>query len=711
MKSVMPTLKKLFYPDSIAIIGASRDPKKIGAIVLANLIGSGFKGKLFPVNPKAEVISNIQSYATIASLPEVPDMAVVAIPSQFVVDSLRGLGKKGTKHVVILSAGFKEIGAEGEQLEKDLLAVAKEYDLAILGPNCLGFINNNHHINASFGKVSSKLGNLRFMSQSGAIASSVFDWADYAGIGFSEFITLGNKSILSENDLLDYWAQETTASANEPGLSPYQPIGMYLESIDEGSNFFAKASQLAKTQPLFILKPGKSHAAQQAMQSHTGSIAGEDAVMDQAFKQAGIIRCHGVEDLFDLSRAFAWEQAPNGPKVAIVSNAGGPAVISTDFIEEAHLQLADLDAHTKELLETQLPRAASIVNPVDVLGDALADRYMAALDAVLAQASVDAAVVILTPQITTQVEQTAEVIKTMSQKYQKPIMCSFMGGSAIVTGEQILDRAKIPSFRYPERAIQVLGKMWWWQHWRSQSKPSSAIQETTSQNIDFATTMIRNVRQDGRTVLTGHEANELLAQAGIAVPPQEIVANQEQALAFAAHQEWPVVLKITSSKALHKQDIGGVITNIHSQDQLHQAWEQLQQSLNTLGDDQAHIQIQKQVEAGVEVIVGIKRDPSFGNIMMFGAGGTLAELVADRNLLVLTQESSQIAALVRQAKIAKVLEGYRGEAPFAVQKLQELMIALANLAQSVDEFAEIEINPVIVTHSQAWAVDGKAILR
>lgn len=707
----MSALNKLFYPDSIAIIGASRDPKKIGAIVLANLIESGFAGKLFPVNPKAERIGDIQSFSDIASLPEIPDMAVVAIPSQFVIESLRELGLKGTKHVVILSAGFKEIGPEGEQIEKDLLAMAKEYDLAILGPNCLGFVNNNHHINASFGKVSSELGNLRFMSQSGAIASSVFDWADYAGIGFSEFITLGNKSILSENDLLDYWLQEHTTNTNEPGLSTYQPIGMYLESIDQGKDFFAKASQLAKTQPLFVLKPGKSHAAQQAMQSHTGSIAGEDAVMDQAFKQAGIIRCHGVEDLYDLSRAFAWEQAPSGPNVAVVSNAGGPAVISTDFIEEAGLQLANLDAHTQELLETQLPRAASIINPVDVLGDALADRYLVALDAVLAQASVDAAVVILTPQITTQVEQTAEVIKTMSQKYQKPIMCSFMGGSAIVPGEQILDRAKIPSFRYPERAIQVLGKMWWWQQWRTQQPTSSVIREPIAETIDFANNMIKNVRNEGRSVLTGHEANELLSQAGITVPPQEIVSSVEQAQVFIEHQQWPVVLKITSSKALHKQDIGGVVTNIHTNDQLHQAWEKLQHSLGMLGDEHAQIQIQKQIEAGVEVIVGIKRDPSFGNIMMFGAGGTLAELVADRNLLVLSNDSSQIAALVRQAKIAKVLEGYRGEEPFAVQKLQELMIALAQLAQNVDEFAEIEINPVIVTHSQAWAVDGKAILQ
>jgi acetyltransferase len=485
---------------------------------------------------------------------------------------------------------------------------------------------------------------------------------------------------------------------------------MYLESIDKGQAFFTKAAQLAKTQPLFILKPGKSSAAQQAMQSHTGSIAGADVVMDQAFRQAGIIRCHGVEDLFDLSRAFAWEKAPNGPSVAVVSNAGGPAVISTDFIAEAGLQLAELDAHTKALLETQLPRAASILNPVDVLGDALADRYLAALDAVLSQASVDAVVVILTPQITTQIEQTAEVIKTMSKKYEKPIVCSFMGGGAIVVGEQILDRAKIPSFRYPERAIQVLGKMWWWQQWRQSQPTAMTIRAPIVENLDFATKMIKNVRNDGRSVLTGHEANELLAQAGIALPPQEIVADSKQAQAFVSQYQWPVVLKITSSKALHKKDIGGVVTNIHSSEQLLVAWEKLQQTLVKLGDPQASIQIQKQVEAGVEVILGIKRDPSFGNVMMFGAGGTLAELVSDRNLLLLTQDTAQIAALVRQAKIAKVLEGYRGEEPYAVQKLQELMIALAQLAQNVDEFAEIEINPVIVTHTNAWAVDGKAIL-
>lgn len=706
----MPTLQTLFYPDSIAIIGASRDPKKIGAIVLANLLASGYQGKLFPVNPKAENIGELTSYATIEGLPEPPDMAVIAIPAQLVIESLRELGKKGTKSVVILSAGFKEIGQEGEQLEQELLAVAKEFDLALLGPNCLGFVNNRHRINATFGKVSPNVGNLRFMSQSGAIASSVFDWADHAGLGFSEFVTLGNKSVLSENELLAYWSQETKETPNEPGLSPYQPIGMYLESLDKGQEFFALASKLAQTQPLFILKPGKSKAAQKAMQSHTGSIAGEDVVMDQAFAQAGIIRCHGVEDLFDLSRAFAWEQAPDGPKVAVVSNAGGPAVISTDFIQEAGLELAELSEETKNVLQQQLPRAASLLNPVDVLGDALADRYAAAMDAVLAQETVDAVLVILTPQITTQVEQTAEVIKAMSQKYHKPIVCSFMGGSVIVAGEQILDQAKIPSFRYPERAIKALGSMWWWQQWRAKQRAPMMIQEPIITNIDFAKKLIENVRSDGRVVLTGHEANELLSQAGIAVPPQEIVPNPEAATAFIAQHAWPVVLKITSSKALHKQDIGGVVTNIHSDEQLLSAWATMKASIEKLADPDAQIQIQKQVESGVEVILGIKRDPSFGNVMMFGAGGTLAELVADRNLLLLTQDSAQIAALIRQAKIAKVLEGYRGEEPYAVQKLQELMIALAQLAQHLDAFAEIEINPVIVTRSEAWAVDGKAIL-
>ncbi len=707
----MPTLQTLFYPNSIAIIGASRDPKKIGAIVLANLLTSGYQGKLFPVNPKAELIGDIQSYADIASLPEIPDMAVIAIPSQFVIESLRELGKKGTKSVVILSAGFKEIGKDGEQLELELLAVAKEFDLALLGPNCLGFVNNHHHINASFGKVSSSLGNLRFMSQSGAIASSVFDWAEYAGIGFSEFITLGNKSTLGENELLAYWSQSNTQPSSEPGLSPYQPIGMYLESLEKGKEFFKLASKLAQTQPLFVLKPGKSKAAQKAMQSHTGSIAGEDAVLDQAFAQAGIIRCHGVEDLFDLSRVFAWEQAPSGPKVAVVSNAGGPAVISTDFIQEAGLELAEISEETKSLLQQQLPRAASLLNPVDVLGDALADRYRIAMDAVLAEESVDSVIVILTPQITTQVEQTAEVIKEMSQKYHKPIICSFMGGGVIVAGEQILDKAKIPSFRYPERAIKALGSMWWWQQWRSKQGSPLVIREPIVENIEFALNLIKNVRNDDRVVLTGHEANELLSQAGIAVPPQEIVASEEDALAFVTQHNWPVVLKITSSKALHKQDIGGVVTNIHTPEQMKEAWTKMQASIQKLGDSQANVQIQKQVESGVEVIIGIKRDPSFGNIMMFGAGGTLAELVADRNLLVLTQDSAQIAALVRQAKIAKVLEGYRGEEPYAVQKLQELMIALSQLAQNVDEFAEIEINPVIVTRTHAWAVDGKAILK
>jgi acetate---CoA ligase (ADP-forming) len=729
-------LTKLFNPKSIAIIGASRSPEKLGHIVLQNILESGYKGKIFPVNPKAENIGELQAYADLETIPEIPQLAIIAIPAVLVIKVLTEIIQKGIKNVVIFTAGFKETGEKGKELEDEIIELSKKNKLNILGPNCLGFVNNIANLNATFGKVEKIKGNLKFISQSGAIATSVFDWAAYDGIGFTQFVTLGNKTVISESDVLNHWQEHHSSKSkeqrgkelitdeekftNDDRLSSVHPIGLYLESIEHGEDFLNIVSQITLKDPVFLLKPGKSSSAKKAMQSHTGAIAGEDAVLDAALKQSGVIRCNGIEDLFDLSKAFSWENAPEGPNVAIVSNAGGPAVISADFVEMEGLQLAVINDVTKKRLQRFLPESASVHNPIDVLGDALADRYANAIDAVLGQHDVHGLIVILTPQIMTQIHETAETIGRLSATHKKPIICSFMGGCNIVEGEKVLNMYKIPSYRFPERAIKALGTMWKWRD--DSTKRSLRIKKIASKglSLDFnvrrkykVNQIIHLAQKQKRTAFNNFETNEILSSWDIKTPPTEKITSVLDALMFTYKHGWPAVLKLSSSKILHKSDLGGVITNITGKEKLEQALEQLDTRIKELDPElqkTVSIQIQKQVSSGVEVILGVKKDVTFGHVLMFGAGGTMAEILQDRNLQLLPIERIDAEKVVKGSKIYTILKGFRGEKPYALSKLYTLIDKIAELVETFPELEEFEINPVIVTHSEVWAVDGKGIL-
>lgn len=700
----------LFSPKSVAVIGASRSAEKVGAVALKNIIDSGFTGKIFPVNPNTESIGGFKCFPNVNSIPEIPDLAVVAIPAPLVLENLKEIGEKGIKNVVVFSAGFKEIGTEGEKLQNGLTEIANKYAINLLGPNCFGFVNNLLPINVTFGQVASMPGNIRFVTQSGALASSLFDWCKTVNLGFSDFVTLGNKAILSENDILRFWLEDPTEkSFNKEGISTVSPIGMYLEGIANGSEFFSIASQISQKDPVFVLKPGKSKAAAAVMQSHTGSIAGEDSVLEQALAQSGVIRCQNLEDFFDLGRSFAWENVPQGPNVAIVSNAGGPTVLSADAITQEGLRLAEFDEETKQKLIACLPKAANSHNPVDVIGDALADLYAKAIEIVLRDKEVQSLIVILTPQLMTEIEKTASVIVELSKKYSQPIFCSFIGGDLTAPGEKILNQFKIPSFPYPERAVRAISAMWHWQEWKTKKT-------TTSQNAKLpleldltrAKQILDQVKKENRKILNNSETNELVTSVGIPTPATQIVEDLEQAKAFCQQNSYPVVLKLNSPELLHKTEVGGVITQITTEDELIKAWEILNQKIEKL--TAAKIQIQKQISGGVEVITGIKVDPHFGPVLLFGAGGKLAEVIEDKNLFLLPTTPKSIKDLVANSKVNKILSGFRGEIPYNLTLLYEMIAHLGKLAENLPEIAEIEINPVIITYDNVWAVDTKVIL-
>jgi len=707
-------LQSLFSPKSIAVIGASSSPEKVGAIILKNIIASEFSGKIYPVNPNAENINDLKCYPNVASLPEVVDLALIAIPAAGVIQVLTEIGEKGIKNVVVYSAGFKEIGEEGKILEDTLIQTSQKYGINLLGPNCLGFVNKLCPVNATFGQTVHQDGDLRFISQSGALAASLFDYCNATGLGFSEFITLGNKSVVNENDVLNYFLEK---DADDKTGDQEHPIGLYLESISNGKEFLELAPKLSRKNPLFIIKPGKTTAAVKAMQSHTGSIAGADNVLNVALEQTGVVRCDTLEDFFDLSRAFAWEKAPEGPKLAIVSNAGGPAVISADAVLTEGLELVEFDSQTQERLHQVLPRYASVLDPVDVLGDALADRISQACEIILQTNQAQSLVVILTPQVMTQITKTAELIGSLAKKYNIPIFCSFIGGSLVAEGEQKLNEYKIPSFRFPERAISTIALMWKWKKWQQQfptmhicDNTGNLISPENNQNIK---NIIGKAVTDNLNSLGNLDADEILRLSGISTPPTQTVNSHDDAQKFARENHWPVVLKLSSPGLLHKADVGGVIKDISNEGELEAAMINLDHKITQLsGSLKGNIvkQIQKYILQGTEVIIGIKRDPTFGPVLLFGAGGSLAELIADRNLRLLPVDLEFAKQLVEKSKIYKILEGYRGEAPLALDKLYDTIVRLASIIQFVPEISEIEINPLIITPNDVWAVDSKVVL-
>lgn len=707
----MRDLSALFNPKSVSVIGASSDPKKVGAIILNNIITSKFKGTIYPVNPNFENIQNLKCFKSVGDIPDVPDLAIIVVPALITLEVLKEVGEKGIENVVCLAAGFKESGEEGKKLEEQLLEIANKYEINLIGPNCLGFVNNLCPINATFGELVDIPGNLRFISQSGAIATGIFDWCKSINLGFSEFITLGNKTVVNENDVLQYFLDHPNSQNKIEGLSQFSPIGLYLESISDGVKFLDITKKISQKNPIFIIKPGKTKAAVSAMQSHTGAIAGEDAVFNEAITEAGVLRCQTLEDFFDLAKAFSLENVPNGSKIAIISNAGGPAVISADAVVENGLELVEFDAQTKTQLEEALPRSASVKNPVDVLGDALADRYKQASEIILKDGQVDSLMIILTPQVMTQIRETAEHLGELSKQYQKPIFCAFLGGNLVAEGEKILNELKIPVFRFPERAIFAIGAMWKWK--KNQIQDKQTVQPEINLDFTKAKEILENAKNLKQQTLDNFQANDIFSSIGINTPPTLKIKSFEEAKNFISQNGYPVVLKLSSPGLLHKKDIGGVITGINNDSDLENALDKIERKISHNDENiqkQIDIQIQKQVLNGVEVILGIKRDPNFGPVLLFGAGGTLAELLGDRNLHLLPMDIYSAKNIVENSKIFPLLSGFRGEAPLALDKLYEVILKLGKLVEECIEISEIEINPLMLTLNDDWAVDCKVIL-
>lgn len=699
-------LDKIFDPHRVAVIGASDTPTSVGYTVLRNLVGSGFRGVVYPVNPKRESVQGIQAYKDIPSLPHAPDLAVICTPARSVPALIEQCGEAGTRGVVIISAGFREIGDEGRKLEELVRQEQRKFDgMRILGPNCLGIIVPGIHLNASFAAASPAKGHIGFISQSGALCTSVLDWALDEGIGFSYFVSVGNMLDVSMGDLIDYFGSATETRS----------IILYIESISEAREFMSAARAFARTKPIVAFKAGRFTESAQAAASHTGAMAGVDAVYEAAFQRAGIERIFQVEDMFDCAELLARQQTPKGARLAIVTNAGGPGVMTTDALIERNGELATISEETMTQLNEFLPICWSHGNPVDILGDAPPDRFAKAVEIVLKDKNVDAVLVILTPQAMTDPTTTAQVLCKAATHAHKPVLTAWMGGRVVAEGVQILNAAGIPTYNTPEKAVRAF------MHLVSYARNLEILHETPK-DIPLEFTLDRKrlrgvfdtILTEGDEILSENVSKAFLEAYEIPVIKPQAARSADEAVEVARRIGYPVVLKIHSPQITHKTDVGGVMLNLPSDDKVLAAFEQITTRAKEKCPDAniIGVTVQKMVSYpnSFELIMGAKKDPVFGAVIMVGMGGTAAEVFRDRALGLPPLNETLARRMLESLKSWPLLQGYRGKPGANIDRLIEIIMRFSYLVADYPEIKELDINPLVVTPEDVLALDARVVV-
>jgi len=696
-------MKELFKPRNVVVVGASREPGKVGHAVLRNIIESGFKGEVYPVNPRADKILGLNAYKSVLEVPGDIDLAVIVIPAQAVLDVMEECGRKGVKYAVVISAGFKEIGGEGIEREGKLIEIARKYGVRVVGPNCLGIIDLHTPLNASFASIPETKGGIAFISQSGALLSAILDWAPKAGIGFSKIVSLGNKADLNEVDFLTYLGEDPETKV----------ILLYLESIADGRRFIEVGSTVTRKKPVILLKGGITEAGAKAALSHTGSMAGGITALKAALRKAGIIQVSSVSELFDMAIAFNSQPIPTGSRVGIVTNAGGAGVVISDLLVSRGLKLAEPSRHTVDYLRSVLPPVASVYNPVDVIGDAKADRYGVAIEALLRDPNIDSLLVILTPQVVTEPEETAKVIVELSRRYpSKPILAIFMGGGKVEKATRILIENNIPVYDMPERAVTAVLGLSNYREFRELLTKALEYVEVFDVDKEKALEIIEEVRRQGRRVLLEHEAKEIVRSYGIPVVPTKLAVSEDRAVEIARKLGYPVVVKISSPDIIHKSDIGGVITNLKSDDEVAEAFRTVISNARRYVPTASiyGATVQKMVPKGREVIIGATKDPVFGHLIMFGLGGIYIELFKDVSFRLAPLSMYEAKEMITETKAYTLLRGFRGEPPADINSIVNILLRVSKLVTDIPQIVEIDINPLFVYEIGAIAVDARIII-
>ncbi len=697
-------LEGFFKPQSVAIVGASATPGKLGYTVLANMIDAGYRGSIYPINPSAGEMQGYKAYASILDTPEVPDLAVITIPYNYVANALREIGEKGTQSVVVISAGFREANVEGLEREQELLEIASKYGMRIIGPNCLGIISTYAHVNATFAAGTPPEGNIAFTSQSGALQTAILDWSLAAhDLGFSKFVSLGNKADVNEMDLMRAWAEDDETNV----------ILAYIEGLPDGLEFIRTAREVSRIKPILVLKSGVTESGSRAVSSHTGSLAGAEKAYDAAFYQAGVLRMENLQDLFDSARAFANQPLLQGSRIAIVTNAGGPGILATDTLERADMELARLSRETVQKLEEILPEAASTSNPVDVLGDARADRYAAAMEIIGQDESVDGMICIVTPQAMTEIVETANAIGKLSQRIDKPILGAFMGEEKAKAGEDILASYNIPNYAFPEHAARALAAMR--DYIVSRDRPDAEI---VTFEVDRARVkdVFEKARSEGRVSVGEAEARDVAEAYGLRLPQSNLASTADEAVQMAQEIGLPVVLKIASPDILHKTDVGGVKVNLNSASDVRDAYDLIVYRATRYVPD-ARIWgclVQEMVSTdGVEVLVGMSKDPQFGPLVTFGLGGILVEVLKDVTFRVAPFGRQDAEEMLEEIRAHALLEGVRGRPPADRDAMIDTLLRINQLVTDFPEIVEMDINPLMVYErgQGAIALDMRLVLQ
>ncbi len=696
----MSKINYMFAPKSIAVVGASNSEQKIGHAILKNIIDSGYEGDILPINPKEESIKGLKCYSSVKEAGAV-EVVIISVPEAAVIDVAKECGEAGVKGLIVITAGFKEVGPQGFKLEKQLIQICEDYNMDMLGPNCVGLIDTHSPLNASFAPDTPLKGDISFISQSGAMLVSILDWSFAAGIGFSQFISLGNKANLNEVDFI-------RSSADDPNTNV---ILCYIEDVINGEHFLEVVKEASLKKPVIILKSGTSSAGAQAASSHTGALAGSDKAYDLSFSQTGVIRAKTMDDLFQQAIAFSRQPLPKGNRVAIVTNSGGPGIITTDAVEKSGLKMARFSKETTDYFHDNLPAEANIYNPVDILGDASAERYELALEQTLADENTDSVLVLFTPAAVIDPIKTAEVIININNKYRdKPIFVIFMGGKRLEKAKEIISQNNIPTYTFPEPAVRAIKSMATYTNFLKHSK-----KESQHINIEGDQTLVKSVLYDllkeKRLVLLGDETSKLASAYGIPVNTIYRARNADEAAQLSEKVGYPVVMKISSHHIIHKTDVGGIKLGLNSPEEVKEAYNEMIENVQLMlpGTPVYGVEVQKMAEEGLELIIGVNRDVQFGPMVAFGLGGIYVNLIEDVsfNLANVLKDRDEIHNMIRQTKSYTLLRGYRGSEPYDIDALIDAIARVAKLVEDFPEIVEMDINPIRAYHNGATALDIK----
>lgn len=694
-------MDKLFNPSSIAVVGASAQAGKIGNTIVRTMIDAGFKGEIYPVNLNGGTVCDLQAYKSVSSIEPAPEMAVIAVPAAGVVSCLTEIAECGIKAVVVISAGFKETGHEGWLMEQEIVRIAQEYEISLLGPNSLGFINAGSGLNVSFASNMPPAGNIAFFSQSGALCATVMDWALSSGRGFSKFISLGNKSVLDEAAVLEYLGSDPDTRV----------ILGYIENVESGRRFMEQARKVAMKKPIIMLKSGTTPAGARAASAHTGAVSGSDRAYDAAFRQSGVVRVGRLEELFSLAKAFSMQTAPKGSNLAIVTNAGGPGILAADACGESCLRMARLSFDTIGELQRILPGYASLYNPVDILRDADAERYGIVSSLVVNDPMVHAVLIVISPAGCLDPAETARAVVKAVSEAGKPVFCCLMGRGGTAEARSVLVNAGIPVYDFPKPAVRAMESLHRYSLWKS---GSVRVCEEPERDIESAAKVISKAVRTGHSEIVEFQARELLKAYGLSTPESGLARCGDDAVAIASEIGYPVVLKIASPDIPHKSDVAGVVVNLNTPDEIRKAFWDITARAQRLMPDAyiAGCLVQQMAPFDSrEVVISFKRDEQFGPLVMFGLGGVYVDILKDVSFRLAPLTREDASAMIREIKSYMLLKGVRGGSPVNFDAIIDVLLKISSLAMDFPDVCEAEFNPVLVCRDSALVADIRITVR